>query len=172
MPELAGVNVFEVDHPATQGDKKARLAELPRATGIVSFVSVDFERESLGAALDRTEHDRSAPTCWIWEGVVMYLSRDAMRDTLAGVAARSASGSTLIVNYNSIQRRLLARLVFRLIGEPMISSSSPDEIAADMRAVGFVVFEDSGIFDWNARFAEGRAKVERRSFVRIAIART
>src|SRR5207244_5763641 len=75
MSELAGVKVFEVDHPATQGDKRAHLAELPPATGVVTFVAVDFERESLGAALDRAGHDRSSPTCWIWEGVVMYLTR-------------------------------------------------------------------------------------------------
>jgi methyltransferase (TIGR00027 family) len=81
MRELAGVKVFEVDHPATQNDKRAHLAKLPPATGIVTFVSIDFERESLGAALDRAGHDRSSPTCWIWEGVVMYLTRDAMRAT-------------------------------------------------------------------------------------------
>ncbi len=122
MPELAGIKVFEVDHPATQSDKRAHLAELPPATGIVSFVSIDFERESLGAALDRAGHDRSSPTCWIWEGVVMYLTRDAMRATLADIARRSAPGSTLIVNYHTLHRRLFARLMFRLIGEPQISA--------------------------------------------------
>src|SRR4051812_20671132 len=94
MSELAGVKVFEVDHPATQGDKRAHLSELPPAIGVVSFVTIDFERESLDIVLDRAGHDRSAPTCWIWEGVVMYLTRDAMRSTLAGIAGRSARGST------------------------------------------------------------------------------
>ena len=37
MPELAGVKVFEVDHPATQGDKRTHLEELPPATGNVTF---------------------------------------------------------------------------------------------------------------------------------------
>jgi methyltransferase (TIGR00027 family) len=171
LPELAGVKVFEVDHPATQGDKRAHLAELPPATGIVSFVSIDFERESLDAVLDRAGHDRSSPTCWIWEGVVMYLTRDAMRATLAGVAARSASGSTLIVNYHTAHRRLLMRLMFRLIGEPQISAWTREEVAAELRSAGFVVREDSGMADWNARFAQGSAKAERGSYMRIAIAR-
>src|SRR5207247_6302785 len=52
MSELAGVRVFEVDRLATQGDKRAHLAELPPATGIVIFVAIDFEREPLGAALE------------------------------------------------------------------------------------------------------------------------
>jgi methyltransferase (TIGR00027 family) len=172
MPELAGVKVFEVDHPATQGDKRAHLAELPRAAGIVSFVSIDFEKESLDTVLQHAGHDGSSPTCWIWEGVVMYLTRDAMRATLAGIAARSAPGSTLIVNYHNAHRGLFARLLFRLIGEPQISAWSREEMAGDLRSVRFVVREDSGMADWNARFAQGKAKIERASYMRIAIAST
>ena len=172
MPELAGVKVFEVDHPATQGDKRTHLAELPPATADVSFVPIDFQLESLGTVLDRAGHKRSSPTCWIWEGVVMYLTRDVMRSTLAGIAHRSAPESTLIVNYHTAHRRFFARLMFRLIGEPQISAWSREEMAADLRSVGFLVREDSGMAEWNDRFAHGRAKVERGSYMRIAIART
>ena len=168
LNELAGVKVFEVDHPATQGEKRARVAELPPAIGTVSFVSIDFERESLGSVLERAGHDRSSPTCWIWEGVVMYLTREAMRSTLAGIAKRSASGSTLIVNYHSAHRRFLASLIFRWIGEPQISAWTRDEMAADLRAAGFTVTEDTGMADWNVRFAQGQAKVERAPYMRIA----
>jgi methyltransferase (TIGR00027 family) len=169
MPELAGVTVFEVDHPATQGAKRARIAELPNANADVHFVTVNFERESLGAVLDRAGHDRSSPTCWIWEGVVMYLTRDAMRATLADVASRSAPGSTLIVNYHSIKRPLVQRLIFRLIGEPHISHWTVEEMAGDLRSAGFVVREDSGMVDWNNRFAGGQAKVGRAFYMRIAV---
>lgn len=172
MPELAGVRVFEVDHPATQGDKRAHVAELTAAVGDVNFVSIDFEREALDAVLERAGHDASAPTCWIWEGVVMYLTRDAMRATLADVAKRSAPGSTLIVNYHTPHRGPIARLIFRLIGEPQISACTPDEMAADLRSVGFVVREDFGLADWNDRFAQGKARVERGTYMRVAVART
>ena len=171
MPELAGVKVFEVDHPATQGDKRAHLAELPPPSGIVSFAPIDFLRDSLGTVLDRAGHDRTAPTVWIWEGVVMYLTHDVMRATLAAIAGRSARGSTLIVNYHTVHRRLFMRLIFRLIGEPQISAWTPDEMAADMQSVGFVVREDSGMDDWNQRFAQGQARVDRGFYMRIAIAR-
>ena len=172
MPELTGVKVFEVDHPATQRDKRAHLSELPSPKGIVSFVSMNFETESLDAALQRAGHDRSSPTCWIWEGVVMYLRRDVMRATLASIADRCAAGSTLIVNYHTVHRRLLARLIFRLIGEPQVSAWTPEEMATDLRSAGFVVREDSGMTDWNARFAHGQAKVERAFYMRVAVART
>jgi methyltransferase (TIGR00027 family) len=171
LPELAGVSVFEVDHPATQRDKQARVSELPPPIGRVTFVPIDFERESLDAALDRAGHDRASPTCWIWEGVVMYLTREAMLATLGGIAHRSAPGSTLIVNYHTIRRGILFRLVFRLIGEPQISKWTPEEMAADLRSVGFSVHADTGMADWNDRFAFGEANVERAKFMRIVAAR-
>ena len=170
MSELAGVRVFEVDRPATQADKRTRVAELPPPIALVSFVPIDFEHESLGAVLERAGHDRSVPTCWIWEGVVMYLTHDAVRATLADIVGRSAPGSTLIVNYHSVLRRLFARLVFWLIGEPQISAWTPDEMAADLRAAGFVVREDSSMADWNHRFAEGKANVDRAAYMRVAVA--
>ena len=171
MSELAGVRVFEVDHPATQADKRAHLGELPAPLGNVSFVSIDFETESVDAVLERAGHDPASPTCWIWEGVVMYLTRDAMRATLAAVGARSARGSTLIVNYRTAHRRFLARVIFRLIGEPQISAWSPEEMAADLRSGGFVVREDTNMTDWNVRFTRGEGRVGRGAYMRIAIAR-
>jgi len=98
----------------------------------------------------------------------MYLTREAMRGTLAGIADRSARGSTLILNYHSAHRRFLASLMFRLIGEPQISAWTREEMAADLRAAGFTVSEDTGMADWNARFAQGQAKVERAPYMRIA----
>jgi methyltransferase (TIGR00027 family) len=171
MPELTGVAIYEVDHPATQGDKRAHVAELPATNADVRFVPVDFERESLDVALDRAGHDRSAPTCWIWEGVVMYLTRDAMRATLAAIAGRSAPASSLIVNYHTAHGGLLARLMLRLIGEAQISMWTKDEMAAELRSAGFVVREDSGTAEWNARFARGEARVERALYMRIAVGR-
>jgi methyltransferase (TIGR00027 family) len=171
MPELAGVKVFEVDHPATQGDKRAHVAELPAPMGNIAFVPIDFERESLDVVLERAGHDRSSPTCWIWEGVVMYLSHAIVRATLAAIGGRSAAASTLIVNYHTIHRQFIARLMFWLMGEPQISSWTREHMAADLQAAGFSVREDSGMADWNARFAAAKARVERGFYMRIAVAR-
>ena len=170
MSELAGVKVFEVDRAPTQEDKRARVAELPPPVGAVSFVSIDFERESLDTVLETAGHDASVPTCWIWEGVVMYLTRDAMHATVAAIAGRSAIGSTLIVNYHTARSGFMGRLMLRLIGEPQISHWTPKEMAADLRDVGFAVREDSAMTDWNQRFANGEAKVNRGYYMRIAVA--
>jgi O-methyltransferase involved in polyketide biosynthesis len=102
----------------------------------------------------------------------MYLTRDAMRATLTGIAGRSAPRSTLIVNYHTSHRRFIARLLFRLMGEPQISAWTREEMAADMHSAGFVVHDDSSMADWNTRFAGSQAKVERGAYMRIVTART
>ena len=170
LDELAGVKVFEVDHPATQGDKRSRVPQLPSAKGIVSFVPVDFERETIEGPLERAGHDATRPTCWIWEGVVMYLTRDAFRGTLGSIARRSAPGSTLILNYHDAPPAPLARLMFRLIGEPMRSAYPPAEMKAELEAAGFEVREDTAIAEWNARWAKGQANVKGREYVRVVVA--
>jgi hypothetical protein len=76
------------------------------------------------------------------------------------------------VNYHAIERPFLQRLIFRLIGEPQISVWTAKEMAADLQAAGFDVREDSGMSDWNDRFASGRARVERAFYMRIAVGET
>lgn len=67
------------------------------------------------------------------------------------------------MNYHTTRRRGLAALVFRLIGEPQISAWTREEMAADLSSVGLVIRKDSGMLDWNQRFAQGQARVERGS---------
>ncbi len=93
-----------------------------------------------------------------------------MRATLADIGDRSAPGSTLIVNYHTVHRRLFARLMFRVDRRAADHAWTRDEMAADLRSAGYVVRDDSGMADWNERFAQGKAKVERGSYMRIAIA--
>ena len=170
MPELAGLRVFEVDHPATQGFKRLRIGALAAPIASVVFVPIDFEQESLGAALARAGHDDAQPTCWIWEGVVMYLSPEVVRSTLASIEGRSAKGSMLIVNYHTTMRTGLVRLIFRLLGEPVKSKWSPEEMAVALRAAGFGVIEDSGLDEWAKRFATGTVNVGAGRMMRIVVA--
>ncbi|WP_041939371.1 MULTISPECIES: class I SAM-dependent methyltransferase [Frankia] len=101
MAELAATPVFEVDHPASQRDKRERAGELAPAGTPPFFVPVDFSRDDLAAALAAAGHRRSVPTIWIWEGVVPYLTRGEVARTLRIVGDRSAAGSRLIVHYHT-----------------------------------------------------------------------
>ncbi|MEB8340884.1 class I SAM-dependent methyltransferase [Streptomyces endophyticus] len=155
---LAHTDVWEVDHPASQQDKRARLteaaatAELPPAARSVRFTPVDFAVDDLGAALDAAGHDPSAPTTWLWEGVVPYLTRDEVRTTLATLAARTAPGSTLVVNYQSPSAKAtVGRLLTRVLGnsvtrgEPWRSLWKQRQLAALLAEHGWSVASDDDL---------------------------
>ena len=153
MPELAGLRVFEVDHPATQALKRERAQTLTSMAAALTYVPVDFERDTLDAALQAAGHRPGEPTVWIWEGVVMYLTLEATRATLRIIGARSAKGSTLIVQYNTRERRAwLVAGILRWWGEPAIGLRTREEMASELATVGFAVREDTSAGDWGDKY--------------------
>ncbi|MDQ1741098.1 MAG: hypothetical protein QOE53_2750 [Pseudonocardiales bacterium] len=165
MPELAGVAVFEVDHPATQQDKRDRIGELPALTPSLRLVPVDLGRDRLDTALATAGHAPTQPTTWIWEGVVPYLTREQVGATLARIRAGSASGSRLIVNYqqpslSAMLGRLtmrtvttLARRPYPLADEPRRSAWTPASIDALLGRHGFTVVSDDDLLSLAERLS-------------------
>ncbi len=93
------LRVFEVDHPATQQWKRellraGSLPEPPRLT----YVPVDFERQSLARQLHAAGFDSTAPSFFAWLGVVPYLTLDAFRATVRFIAAQPP-GSGVVFDY-------------------------------------------------------------------------
>ncbi len=85
----AGVRFFEVDHPATQAAKRARLAQLAGyPVDAATYVTCNFEREDPIEQLAASGFDRAEAALVIWEGVVPYLTETAVRAT----ATRLATG--------------------------------------------------------------------------------
>jgi methyltransferase (TIGR00027 family) len=172
MPELAEVDVLELDHPDTQTWKRERSAALERTCRSLRFVAIDFEKAALEQVLEDAGQRASEPTIWLWEGVVMYLRDAAVRSTLGAVAARSAPGSTIAVQYNTREgRSFLSDLVLRLWGEPQIGLRSPGEMAAELEAAGFRVVSDSGSIDWASRHGAPPPHMTTAKRLRIAVAR-
>lgn len=157
MPELAGVPVFEVDQPASQQDKRDRAAALPGTPPV--FVPVDFRRDDLGFALAAAGHRAAVTTTWIWEGVVPYLTAPQVAATVAVVAACSAPGSRLIVNYqapaaSATLGRVAARALMASTGrrsfwaaEPWSSTWTPAALADLLARHGYKVAEDRQLLD-------------------------
>jgi methyltransferase (TIGR00027 family) len=99
MPELSGHPIFEVDQPASQADKRDRAKAL-RGTPPV-YVPVEFGEDPLDRALAEAGHRPGRTTTWIWEGVVPYLTPVQVEATVAEIAASSAPGSRLVVNFQA-----------------------------------------------------------------------
>jgi methyltransferase (TIGR00027 family) len=76
------VLVFEVDHPATQAAKRSVVESLGLSSAMVTYVAVDFERQSLEQQLRAAGLGTGMPTLFIWEGVTNYLSDSAVDETL------------------------------------------------------------------------------------------
>lgn len=146
MPELSRVSVFEVDHPSSQHDKRERAVRLTPASSDIRFVPVDFERDELESALTAAGHDETRASTWVWEGVVMYLTRADIESTLAVVQRRSSRGSRLIVAYHSPAWVLkVIGLLLRRIGEPLRSSFTPDAMRGLLESYGFRVTADEAL---------------------------
>ena len=97
---LRMVEVFEVDHPATQAFKRGRIAELGwEVPSRLHFVPLDFTEGTLLEIEARSPYDPSALTFFSWLGVTYYLSRDTILDTLASVARISPEESLLVFDY-------------------------------------------------------------------------
>jgi methyltransferase (TIGR00027 family) len=172
MPELRDVTVFEVDHPDSQREKRARAAALTPVARDVRFVAVDFERGSLDAALAAAGHDPALTTTWIWEGVVMYLAGSDIESTLEVIERRSASGSRLIIVYHSPALILrIVGLVLRRLGEPLRSAFTADEMRALLARYGFRIVADQDLPTIGSSFSAEVARATRvMKHLRIAIA--
>ena len=158
MVELEDTEAYEVDHPASQADKRERVGERPPLARSLRYVPVDFERGRLGDALAAAGHQRSKATTWVWEGVVPYLAKAEVSSTVAVIAERSAAGSFLVVNYQTpavsdVLGRLFARAMFAAArqpspwrSEPRRSSWTPDAMRDLLARHGLTVDSDEDLF--------------------------
>ncbi len=160
-----GLAIFEIDHPATQGWKRARLsaASIPVPES-VTYAPVDFERETLADGLSRAGFDFDKPAWFAWLGVTPYLTRDAIKATLSFIASLKA-GSGVVFDYAERPQgeetrhagfRAMAERV-AAIGEPFKSLFIPDDLANMLREAGFTGTEDFGADKINARYFQNRA---------------
>lgn len=98
--QLKDARVFEVDYGATQEYKKRRVeAALGGAPANVVYAPIDFARENLGEVLRRAGFQPGRKTYFICEGVSMYVPEKGMKETLRAIAAESAPGSALLLEY-------------------------------------------------------------------------
>jgi methyltransferase (TIGR00027 family) len=163
-PHGAALTIYEVDHPATQAWKRARLSE----TGIavppwLRFVDIDFEAQSLLDRLRRAGFDQTRRSVFVWLGVVPYLTKTAIFATLAFVASLPA-GAEIIFDYadppsawpDPLRPMLQARAAHAAsLGEPWISHFEAAPLADRLRDLGFATIEDFGPADILRRFDPG-----------------
>jgi methyltransferase (TIGR00027 family) len=158
------VKVFEVDHPATQAVKLAKLkrilGELPAH---VTYVPIDFDDETLEKLFDFGYH-RQSKTLFIWEGVVHYLTAEAVDQTLSFVSRNSGTGSSIIFDYvyasaltATDKRSEVARMqrTQRYTGEGLIFGIEEGQIEAFLRARGYAQIKNMSSADLREVYLTG-----------------
>lgn len=166
-PDLMRVlHVYEVDHPASQSWKRARLAEL----GIehppkLHYVPSNFEHATLTSDLAAGGVNRNARAFFSWLGVTQYLTRDAVLGTLREIASATAPGSELVVQFiksaatlSREEADLVAALAARAasLGEPWLSFFDPEDLETALRQTGFEQIVHFGAHEAAERYLRGR----------------
>lgn len=145
------LQVFEVDHPATQEWKRSRLEALgmPVPPGLV-WVPVDFEVESIADALTRAGVGSDGAFV-SWLGVVPYLSSDAIEATLHDLptcslaVSHGAPEDTWPAPVRAVSERFRAMAV--KAGETPVSRFTPEQFVDLLADHHFKVVEEAGFED-------------------------
>jgi methyltransferase (TIGR00027 family) len=152
LPKGTPVRSFEVDAPKTQAIKRQMLEKVGIDSTGVTFVSADFEKQDWLAQLIEVGLDPAQPALFIWEGVIMYLDREAVESTLRKIAS-TARGSLVAFDYFTTEPLESQSLYWRYgrsatkaAGEPIkfgIDSTPPsrERLAEFLQACGLSLGE-------------------------------
>lgn len=144
------LKVFEIDHPASQEFKKARLREFNiNPPGNLTFVPVDFETQTMMDELGTHGYRKDIPAFFNWLGVTPYLTEVAVFKTLHDVAS-TISGSEIVFEYvlpesllDGDARQTVAAGSKRPT-EPWLSTFAPDDLVERLLKIGFTNIIDFG----------------------------
>ncbi len=142
-----GVRWFEVDHPATQADKLARITRLGLATSQLSFIPADFTADPVAEPLLAAGLDPARPALFLFEGVVVYLEQPVTERVLTEFREVTPVGSPLAISVSTrgATSEARARFAERVaeVGEPARTVITFDQAAGLLSAAGWKTREVS-----------------------------
>ena len=167
----SGLKIFEVDQPEVQEIKLSKLPdEIPNSENI-TYVSVDFNHQSLKNQLLNSGFDKSKSTIYTLEGVSQYITREALNSTLSELALLTPnSNATFFMSYVNRLLREDPKACFGIgyskperaakfitngaakVGEPWISLYSSKEIEDLLSQNSFTLIENKTLADLNSKY--------------------
>jgi methyltransferase (TIGR00027 family) len=145
-PDFPGVKFFEIDHPATARLKARGVESMGRRDNLY-LIAEDLGKRKLVDVMKNTEiWDRSAQTVVIAEGLVMYLTPEAVRDLIGQCAEITGDGSRIAFSYiptgtdgrpDAGPWTGLMLWLQKLIGEPWLWSIRPEELGLFLEETGW-----------------------------------
>ena len=146
---LSKYRVFEVDHPLTQADKLERITRADwTIPANLTFVPVDFTKDSLAEWLIAAGFDPSVKSFFSWLGVTYYLSAEAIDTMLSALSGLCTDDSTLVFDYpdenffDAPEKRVQNTIMMAKAGdEPMKTAFSYGELEMLLHKHGFLIYE-------------------------------
>ncbi len=160
------VNIYEIDQPDTLAWKEEKLIENGyRIHDNLHFVVVDFENSSWWDELLEKGFEVNLPTFVSCTGVTLYLTKDAINDTLKKMASL-ASGSTIAIAFYLPLEQLdeedkpLLEMAIKgaaASGTPFVSFFSVEEIVKLADEIGLKDIQTVSTKDMTERYFKERA---------------
>lgn len=140
----ADVRWFELDHPATQADKQARVAQVGARKDDLTFVSADFTVDDVAERLAAAGCDPQVESLVLAEGIAVYLTIPVLTDLLAGLRRSVATGSRLAISLSLAaetdehrERRAAFEQRVAALGEPTRSVLTVEDSESLLAAAGW-----------------------------------
>ncbi len=151
--KMPNIRFFEMDLPATITHKeKMAKTVLDKIPASLTYVAIDFNTQTIYDALKEAGYREDLVTLFIWEGVTMYISEEAVAATLKFVADHSAPTSAIVFDYISADiprgdfskhpRARMASFVCAAHGEPWVFGFEEGEAPTFVQKHGLHVYSD------------------------------
>ena len=145
QPQWAqALRIFEVDQPASQGEKRARLQKAGLSIPAnVEFVPIDFEHTPVEQGLRASSFDPGLPTFVSWLGVMVYLSQAAVEDVFRFAVSLPPASEIVFTFSQPLPRSRANRVTPTLAeraashGEPWKMFITPQALARHLLELGF-----------------------------------
>ncbi|HEY4209296.1 MAG TPA: class I SAM-dependent methyltransferase [Puia sp.] len=135
--ELHELKIFEMDHPATQEQKRQLLIRAGFKTPAnLFFTPIDFEHATIAEALQEQPFDPDLPCFISWLGVMVYLTMTAI-DAVFDWMFSLPSGSEMVLTFTQKRDHHPLRDRAAELGEPWQTFFTPEELKEKLISCGF-----------------------------------
>jgi len=161
IPGIESTHYFELDLPTAQSLKREHLLKvLSEIPAHMTFVPIDFDRQSIEDEMAAAGYQPEIETFFIWEGVTQYITAEAVDATLE-FAAQAAAGSRIAFTYidkgildgpsrTRTDQRILTRVARR--GVPWVFGIDPAEIESWLSRRGFKLIDPADAAEYRKRY--------------------
>ncbi|MEB2298614.1 class I SAM-dependent methyltransferase [Lysinibacillus xylanilyticus] len=159
------LDIFEIDHPATQEFKKKRLTDVDiKLPSNVHYVSMDFTKKFAYQNLIDNGFDNKK-TFFSLLGVSYYLTKEETSSLLDHLFTNAPSGSSIVLDYADeklFEEKGISNRVDNMVkmaaasGEPMKSCFTYEEMEKMLENSGLLIYEHLAPDTINERYFDNR----------------